>query len=128
MIAQSNSLAQPQKHQSLGDSDRSVGTWKGTRSMRHYIIAKWKEGVDRQAMLPLVKELFDRTIEIPGIHEVRVSPCCIDRPNRYDIMIEIGMDPEALAAYDACAPHREWKERYGSLLSAKTIFDRDDDS
>ena len=94
--------------------------------MRHYIIGKWNEGVDKQAVLAPVKEIFDRTLEIPGIRAVNVLPCCIDRPNRYDIMIEIEMDPEALAAYDKSAPHKEWKERYGSLLSAKTIFDRAD--
>ena len=94
--------------------------------MRHYIIAKWNEGVDKQAVLAPVKEIFDRTLEIPGIHAVRVIPCCIDRPNRYDVMIEIEMDPEALPAYDVSAPHKAWKEQYGSLLAAKTIFDRED--
>ena len=94
--------------------------------MRHYIIAKWNEGVDKQAMLAPVREIFERTLEIPGIHAVRVIPCCIDRPNRYDIMIEIEMDPEALPAYDVSAPHKEWKEQYGDLLAKKTIFDRED--
>jgi hypothetical protein len=41
-------------------------------------------------------------------------------------MIEIEMDPEALPLYDKSAPHKEWKERYGGLLAAKTIFDRID--
>ncbi len=94
--------------------------------MRHYIIAKWNEDVDKQAVLAPVKEIFEKTLEIPGVHAVNVVPCCIDRPNRYDIMIEIDMDPEALPAYDASAPHKAWKEQYGSLLSAKTIFDRED--
>ena len=92
--------------------------------MKHLIIAKWSEGVDKKAMLAPVKEIFDRTLEIPGIHAVSVVPCCIDRPNRYDILIEIDMDPEALSAYDASAPHKEWKDRYGNLLAAKAIFDR----
>ncbi len=99
---------------------------KGTEAVKHYIIAKWNEGVNKQAMLAPVKEIFDRTLEIPGIRAVRVIPCCVDRPNRYDLMIEIEMDPEALPAYDASQPHKEWKERFGSLLFAKTIFDRDD--
>ena len=42
------------------------------------------------------------------------------------IMIEIGMDREALPAYDASAPHKRWKETYGGMLSAKTIFDCED--
>ena len=94
--------------------------------MRHYIIGKWNEGVDKQAVIAPVKEIFERTLDIPGVRAVDVACCCIDRPNRYDIMIEIEMDTEALPAYDACAAHKEWKERYGSLLAAKTIFDRAD--
>ena len=44
--------------------------------------------------------IFEETLQIPGIYGVKVKPCCIDRPNRYDIMIEIEMDKEALPAYD----------------------------
>ena len=94
--------------------------------MKHYIIAKWNEGVDRQALLAPVKEIFDRTLEIPGIHGVNVIPCCIDRPNRYDLMIEIEMDEEALVVYDECEPHKKWKKDYGSLISGKVIFDSAD--
>ena len=49
--------------------------------MRHYIIGKWNEGVDKTAVLGPVKEIFDRTLEIPGVRVVKVVPCCIDRPN-----------------------------------------------
>lgn len=91
--------------------------------MKHYIIAKLKEGVDRDALIAPVQEIFDGTLAIPGVHGAVVKPCCIDRPNRYDIMIEIDMDREALEAYDHSAPHKKWKEAYGDLLSAKTIFD-----
>lgn len=48
---------------------------------------------------------------------------CIDRPNRYDLMITIDMDEEALAAYDASDPHHEWKETFGDLIEKKAIFD-----
>ena len=36
------------------------------------------------------------------------------------------MDKEALPAYDASEPHHQWKEQYGDLLAAKTIFDSED--
>ena len=94
--------------------------------MRHYIIGKWNEGVDKTAVLGPVKEIFDRTLEIPGVRGVKVVPCCIDRPNRYDIMIEMEMDPEALTVYDACEAHKKWKQEYGDLLQKKTIFDSED--
>lgn len=94
--------------------------------MKHYIIAKLKEGVDKYALVDPVTEIFKKTLAIPGIHGVKVKPCCIDRPNRYDLMIEIEMDKEALPAYDASEPHHQWKEQYGDLLVAKTIFDSED--
>ena len=94
--------------------------------MKHYIIAKLKEGYDREALAAPVREIFEQTLEIPGVHAVRVKPCCIDRANRYDLMIEIDMDREALEAYDQSAPHRKWKETYGEMLSAKTIFDSEE--
>ena len=94
--------------------------------MKHYIIAKWKDGCDREALTEPVRELFEETLSIPGIHAVRVKPCCVGRSNRYDIMIEIEMEQEALEAYDGCEPHRKWKENYGSMLSGKVIFDSED--
>jgi hypothetical protein len=94
--------------------------------LKHYIIAKLNEGIDRNELIAPVKEIFEETLQIPGVYSVKVMPCCIDRPNRYDIMIEIGMDREALPAYDASAPHKRWKETYGGMLSAKTIFDCED--
>ena len=66
--------------------------------MKHYIIAKLKEGVDKYALVDPVTKIFKKTLAIPGIHGVKVKPCCIDRPNRYDLMIEIEMDKEALPA------------------------------
>ena len=60
---------------------------------------------------------------LPGIWSVVVHPSCSDRANRYDLMIEIGMDPEALPAYDACEPHHVWKEQYGGAIAHKVIFD-----
>ena len=94
--------------------------------MKHYIIAKFTEGTDLRPLVPAIQALFNKTLTIPGIHAVRVKPCCIDRANRYDLMIEITMEKEALPAYDSSAPHHEWKEIYGSLLQAKTIFDSED--
>ena len=94
--------------------------------MKHYIIAKLKEGIDKETLVAPVTAIFEETLSIPGIHAVKVKPCCIDRPNRYDLMIEIEMDPEALPAYDASAPHKEWKARYDEHIAAKTIFDRAD--
>ena len=94
--------------------------------MKHYILAKWNKDCDRESLLQPVREIFEETLAIPGVHAVRLKPCCIDRPNRYDLMIEIDMDREALPLYDESAPHRKWKELYGNMLLSKAIFDSED--
>lgn len=91
--------------------------------MRHFIIVKWNDAARMKAKVQEIEALFQKTLEIPGIQSVDVHPSCSDRANRYDLMIEIGMEPSALPAYDACEPHHTWKEQYGAEISHKVIFD-----
>lgn len=92
--------------------------------MKHYIIVKYNDKVsDKAALLEEIRTLFEKTTAIEGIHEVHVYPCCIDRPNRYDVMIELVMEKEALTAYDECAWHFIWKRDYAEYIEKKTIFD-----
>ena len=35
--------------------------------MKHYIIAKFKDRCDTEKLLPEIKELFNATLEIPGV-------------------------------------------------------------
>ena len=94
--------------------------------MKHYIIVKFKEECNKNELTGPIRDLFQGVLNVPGVHTVQVKPNCVDRSNRYDLMIEIGMDPEALERYDACETHHQWKETYGELLRSKTIFDSDD--
>ena len=94
--------------------------------MRHFIIVKFKKETGKEEIARMtepVRELFRPLTEMPGIHGVSVSRNVVDRDNRYDLAIEIDMDREALEAYDASEPHREWKARYGELIDKKTIID-----
>ena len=91
--------------------------------MKHHIIVKFTEGTDVDALLKPVQAIFDRTLEIPGVHGVRLLRNCVDRPNRYDLMIVLDMDPEALPAYDASEPHHRWKAEYSPITAKKAIFD-----
>lgn len=96
--------------------------------MKHYIIIKYKETVtkaDKERLLGEIKELFGQTLQIPGVNGVNVYPCCIDRENRYDVMIEMDMEKEALFAYDESKWHKLWKQNYAEYLEKKTIFDRE---
>lgn len=94
--------------------------------MKHYILAKYKAEVTREQKernAPKILALFRETLSIEGIKNVEMHTNCVQRENRYDLMIEIDMDREALEAYDACLPHKRWKETYGPLLEKKAIFD-----
>lgn len=91
--------------------------------MKHHIIVKFTEGTDVAALLEPVRTIFEQTLSIPGIHGVELKSSCVDRPNRYDLMIVLDMDKEALPAYDASAPHTQWKQEYGPITAKKAIFD-----
>lgn len=92
--------------------------------MKHYIIAKYNDTVaDKEKLLGEIRALYGKTTQIEGVHEVHVYPCCVDRPNRYDVMIEMVMEKEALPAYDACEWHHIWKRDYAKYLEKKAIFD-----
>lgn len=92
--------------------------------MKHCILAKWNETVaDKAALLAQVKALYAAADAISGVHGVTVHPCCVDRPNRYDLMIVLDMDRDALPNWDASDIHHRWKDEYGGLLEKKAIFD-----
>lgn len=94
--------------------------------MKHYIIVKFVEGTDIKALVEPVRGIFNQTLEIQGIHGLELKVSNSDRANRYDLMIILDMDREALPAYDVSEPHLRWKSRYGELIAKKAIFDCDD--
>ena len=94
--------------------------------MKHYIIVKFVEGTDVKALVDPVKAIYDETLSIPGVHSVDFKLSNSDRANRYDLMIVMDMDKEALPAYDVSAPHLRWKTEYGDRVAKKAIFDCDE--
>ena len=93
--------------------------------MKHHIIVKFAPGTDVKAIADPVRRIVEETLGIPGIYGVDVVLSNSDRSNRYDMMIVIDMDKEALPAYDASEPHLRWKSEYGSITEKKAIFDCD---
>lgn len=107
--------------------------------MKHYIIVKWnkerlhlpaqtRNGQEGRALEDLyqgIAALFQQSLELEGVHEVSFHPSVIDMPNRYDLMICVEMDREALERFDASGIHARWKAEYGRYLEAKAIFDCD---
>lgn len=92
--------------------------------MLHHIIVKWKEQPqDVSATLRDIQTIFGGAMEVPGVQGVRLIPNVVDRPNRYDLMIIIKMDRDALDAWDHSDAHHTWKDRYSDLIAQKCIFD-----
>ena len=94
--------------------------------MKHCILAKYSEEVaaeKREALLPEIEKVFAPLTELEGIHGVEVIPNVVERPNRYDLLIRIEMDADALSAYDASMPHKVWKNEYMGYMAQKAIFD-----
>ena len=91
--------------------------------MKHHIIVKFTPGTDAKALAAPVRRIFAQTLTIPGVHDVQVLLSNSDRANRYDMMIVMDMDKEALPLYDVSAPHLHWKAEYGDRIEKKAIFD-----
>lgn len=91
--------------------------------MQHYIIVKWKDNIDKVELAKKVRGLFVDAVQIDGIHRVTITDNVTPRSNRYDIMITLDMDTDALTVWDESELHKKWKAEYGTLIEKKCIFD-----
>ena len=94
--------------------------------MKHCILVKFAETVTEEKKIRLQDEIrgvFAPLLDMEGIHQIDIIPNVIDRPNRYDILIRIDMDPVTLSEYDHSEPHMIWKQEYGKYVGRKAIFD-----
>lgn len=97
--------------------------------MNHVILAKFKSDYTKEeikTMFEEIKLIFNNAKDIQGIEGVTYHLNCIDRPNRYDICINISMEKSALSSWDACESHKKWKDKYSDMLESKCIFDYED--
>ena len=89
------------------------------------IMAKFSDrSVLTEELFTALERLFSAAGELPGVKGARLIRNIVDRENRYDLLIEIDMTPEALPVWDGSDIHRRWKAEYGALLQSKAIFDR----
>ena len=93
--------------------------------MEHYIIVKFTEGTDVKALVEPVRDIFKETLAIPGIRSLDIRVSNSDIANRFDLMIVITMEKEALPAYADSEPHVRWKKEYEDRILKKAIFDCD---
>ncbi len=92
--------------------------------MKHHIIVKFNEKAPAlEQMLPDIEGIFKGVLEVPGVKGFQLIKNCIDRSNRYNLMIVIEMEKSALEAYDNCHAHHQWKDNYSQFIESKAIFD-----
>lgn len=92
--------------------------------MRHHIIVKFKKDAPSlKDMLPRIRTIFSGVLEVPGVSGYEILENCVDRSNRYDLMIVITMRREALETYDNCEAHHAWKNEFSAYIESKAIFD-----
>lgn len=95
--------------------------------MKHCIIAKFNESVvDKPAAIESVKALFASAAPIEGVNGIVIHENCVERDNRYDLMIVVEMEKVALPNWDASEIHHRWKNQFGGMLEKKAIFDYED--
>lgn len=94
--------------------------------MNHIMLAKFKQDYSKEQKSKIfldIQKIYDNAKTIPGVYDIEYHTNCIDRPNRYDIYVNIIMDKEALPLWDACKWHEQWKVEYNHMLESKCIFD-----
>lgn len=90
--------------------------------MKHCILVKFKKEYNWKSELDNIKRIFN-SIDIEGVNFVEYITNCIDRENRYDLLIRIDMERSALPLYDSSSNHHEWKDTYSENIEKKAIFD-----
>ena len=91
--------------------------------MKHYIIVKFNENVEKEKLINPIKELFQKAMYIKEVMKVDIYESNMDLPNRYDLMIKMDLSKNALEEFDNGEIHKEWKEEFGKYIMNKTIFD-----
>ena len=96
--------------------------------MQHHVIVKFNETVrDKIALADEIGTLF-KGMEgtVPGVRKVSPHKNCINMSNRYDLMIIVDMDKEALEPYTNSPIHDNWINNYSKYLESKVIMDYED--
>lgn len=91
--------------------------------MKHYIIVKFNENVEKEKIISPIKELFEKALQIKEVIKVDIYESNINLQNRYDLMIKMELSKKALEEFDNGEIHKEWKEKFGKYIMNKTIFD-----
>ena len=96
--------------------------------MQHHVIVKFNDKVkDKVAFADEIGNLFRGMVgTVKGVHKVSPHKNCINMSNRYDLMIIVDMDKNALDAYSVSPIHDKWINDYSEYLESKVIMDYED--
>ena len=96
--------------------------------MQHHVIVKFNDKVkDKVAFADEIGNLFRGMVgTVKGVHKVSPHKNCINMSNRYDLMIIVDMDKNALDAYSVSPIHDKWINDYAEYLESKVIMDYED--
>lgn len=96
--------------------------------MQHHVIVKFNDTVkDKVSLADEIGNLFKEMVgTVKGVHKVSPHKNCINMSNRYDLMIIVDMDKEALDEYSNSSIHDKWLREYPQFLASKVIMDYED--
>jgi hypothetical protein len=96
--------------------------------MQHHVIVKFNDTVkDKIALADEIGNLFKGMVgSVEGVHKVSPHKNCINMSNRYDLMIIVDMEKDALEAYSNSQIHDKWINEYPQFLESKVIMDYED--
>lgn len=92
--------------------------------MRHCLILKFDPSQgDKRIIIDEIREFFATAQKPEVVTKVEIFESCVDRVNRFDLMVVVEMDKADLPVWDNSDFHVQWKERFGKFIYFKTIFD-----
>lgn len=113
----------PKKQNYYMGIDMVVCDEERNAKMLHHIIVKWNDTVDKKDLAQKVRILYADATKISGVHNVAIKENITPRNNRYDLMIALEMDNDALLTWDNSELHKKWKSEFDSVIEKKCIFD-----
>lgn len=91
--------------------------------MEHYLIVRFKKGVDVKDLYEPIRDLFSQAGNIEGIKRAQVYLSSSKLRNNYDMMIRFTMKKSSLPLLENSDLYRRFREDYSDSISRVTEFD-----
>ena len=90
--------------------------------MEHYMVVRFKDGVDAAELYQETASLFREAEKIEGVSRADVFISSHRLKKRYDMMIRIRMKKTALSSFEGSEVMTKWKREYGEKIENVTVF------